>query len=106
MLSFELNASDGMPLLVQVTDNNVHIMDSYRIKDDREKILFISIIRLGAPEVWAKRTDESLLAEWKAHNALYRNDKWESHTKDVDLESKQSLFHKIAWFFVNILYKE
>ena len=102
MLSFELNASDGMPLLVQVTDNNVHIVDSYRIKDDQEKLLFISIIRLSSPETWAKRTDESLLAEWKAHNILYKIGYKRARTKDVDLENDQDILHAIGYAILSL----
>ena len=106
MLELMLQASDGFILIVQVWDDNVHIVDSYRIKDDQEKLSLVRTIRMNAPDVWSKRTDKSLVAEWKAHNALYKRGKWVSHTKDVDLENNQSLFHKIAWFFVNLIYKE
>ena len=101
-----LETSDHFPIRVSISKSNVNIVDSYRVKDDKEKISFISAIKKHDPDVWESRSDASLLAEWKAHNALYKHGKWVSHTKDVDLESKQSFFYRIAWFFVNILYKE
>ena len=101
MPAFEYLASDGKPLIINVSENNVHITDSYRIKDDAEKKLVIDITRLRYPSIWEKRTIGSLMSEWKAHNALYRHNLLVSHTKDVDLESKQSLFLRIAYFLVS-----
>lgn len=106
MMDLFLETSDHFLIRVRIGESNVNIVDSYRVKDDKEKISFISAIRKHDPDVWESRSDASLLAEWKAHNALYKHGKWVSHTKDVDLESKQSFFYRIAWFFVNILYKE
>lgn len=91
---------------VLIGEENVHIVDSYRVKENVEKEYIIRQVRKVDPEVWEDRTDESLISEWKAHNALYKRGLWVSHTKDVDLESHQDLFHKIAWFFVNLIFKE
>lgn len=101
-----LKTPQGHNMLIRIREDNVQIEDSFMIKNLDEKKFCLNAVRHADADVWAERSDDSLIAEWKAHNALYRRGKWVSHTRSVDLESKQSLFHKIAWFVVNLIYKE
>ena len=89
-----------------VTDNNIHVFNSYLITDDRTKIVFINHL-LETYETFAKmRNLKSLLKEWKAHNICYQHNWWRDRTRDVDFEFKQKVFHKIAFWFINLFFKE
>ena len=52
-----------------------------------------------------KRTDESLINEWFAHNVLYNLHLYRKHTKDVDLNYPQSKIIEIAYSIVSIFLK-
>ena len=53
-----------------------------------------------------KRTDDSLINEWFAHNVLYNLHLFRTHTKDVDLNYPQSkiieIAYSVAYFIVSI----
>lgn len=69
-----------------ITDNNIHIVDSYRIcKDDIVNFLCILKRIKGPNMVFNNRPISSLANEWYVHNLLYSMHLFRSHTKDVDL---------------------
>ena len=96
-------------MLIKVSKNNIHIEDSYKVnrKDDMQIVL--SDIRanhsLEESDV-LKRTDSSLIKEWRVHNVLYNLHLFREHTKDVDLDYPQSkmikIAYSIAYFIVSI----
>ena len=53
-----------------------------------------------------KRTDSSLIKEWRVHNVLYNLHLFRTHTKDVDLNYPQSkiieIAYSVAYFIVSI----
>ena len=91
-----------------ITDNkiiyskyNTKIMDSYKIKEIEKYVDLIieERIKLKYP---ITRSKSSYIAEWKAHNKLYRLRIKRTHTKDVDLEENinkcQEICYKILGF--------
>ena len=96
-------------MLIKVSKNNIHIEDSYKVnrKDDMQIVL--NDIRenhsLEESDV-LKRTDSSLIKEWRVHNVLYNLHLFREHTKDVDLDYPQSkiieIAYSVAYFIVSI----
>lgn len=89
-----------------VNGNNVHLVNSYLITDDTEKLAIIYFL-LGKVDGLAEhRTAKSMLNEWKAHNIFYQHGWWQDHTADVDFEFKQKWFYKLAWWLVAHIMRE
>ena len=66
---------------------NTKIMDGYLEKDISKKVDEI-IEERKKKRYPVTRTKASYIAEWKAHNRLYRLGIKRSHTADVDLEER------------------
>ncbi len=94
--------------VVFFSNNNIHIRDSYLIKNDEDKIKMLDLI-MGSDE-YAKgnhnRSRDSYLIEWKAHNVLYEWGIAPSRTASVDLNEDESLFRRICYFFLSKLEKK
>lgn len=68
-----------------LTDDNLLIKDSYKVKKkDMEQVLFDVIYVHPKSNVW-QRSMDSLCDEWAVHNACYNLHILRSHTADVDL---------------------
>lgn len=95
MIEFEVKG-----LKIQSFPDNIKIIDSYKIKD--KKLIKEAVIEIleKAPMYFSNRTVRSLVREWKAHNRLYEWGLFVSHTKDCDLEAKESLFKRFFYFFL------
>ena len=83
-----------------ITDNNLHLVDSYKVskdKYDRE----LGRIKAFHPNssVW-NRSFRSMELEWATHNALYYLHLFRSRTKDTDLNYPQKWYAKVAYFIV------
>lgn len=93
--------------LVLLSSNNIHIRDSYLVKNDADKEFVLDTII--ASEEYHKfdytRTKISYLREWKAHNVLYKWGIAPSRTASVDLNENESLFRRICYFFLSKLEK-
>lgn len=73
-------------LVCKITENNIHIEDSYQIKSKPKMREVLYAIQHNHPECSSfKRSYKSLIAEWRAHNRLYRWGIKRDHTADVDL---------------------
>jgi len=87
---------------VNVTESNVHIHDSYKIKGNRRKLEIISAITAACPTAFKTRTIKSVLREWRAHNILYRMHIKRKSTMHTDIEAKQKLKYKIGYLLISI----
>lgn len=96
-------------LPVLVTDNNIHIENSYQYrKRDFEEVLDRISYWYPDNNVQLHRSKCSLKLEWAAHNFLYRLNFERARTKDVDLDWPQkysyqifyAIFGCIAWLFI------
>ena len=96
-------------MLINVSKNNIHIENSYWAKTRNDMQLVLNNIRanhsLEESDV-LKRTDKSLIKEWRVHNVLYNLHLFREHTKDVDLDYPQSkiieIAYSVAYFIVSI----
>ena len=95
MIEFEVKG-----LNVQVSPENIKIVDSYKIKTKKEMKSFLEEVFKKAPIYKTKRTMGSLLREWKCHNRFHKRGIFVSHTKDCDLESKEALHRRFFYFFL------
>lgn len=89
-----------------VTDNNIHIENSYKIIDSSTMLYILTKIRDEYPDatVVKERSLTSMLDEWKAHNALYELHLYRSHTKSVDINTNQTWYVKAAYKVLSFLY--
>ena len=90
----------------KVSKNNIHIEDSYLISKRSDMQSVLDDIRanysIECCEV-LKRTDKSLIREWRTHNIFYNLHLFRSHTKDVDLSYPQSKLVEICYAIVSLL---
>ena len=93
-------------MLINVSKNNIHIEDSYKVNKREDMQMILNDIRakhsLEESDV-LKRTDKSLIREWRTHNILYSLHLFRSHTKDVDLNYPQSKLVEICYAIVSLL---
>ena len=96
-------------MLIKVSKNNIHIENSCEVNTREDMQMILNDIRakhsLEESDV-LKRTDKSLIKEWRVHNVLYNLHLFRTHTKDVDLNYPQSktieIAYSIAYFIVSI----
>lgn len=82
-----------------VTENNIKIIDSYKVENKSKMKEVLYAIQYKHPECKVfKRSYNSMIAEWKTHNRLYHLGIKKSHTKDVDIN------YPIKWY-VELLYR-
>ena len=81
---------------------NCTIFDSWKYTDRKLIIEFCNIHLTTAP--FDKRSVNSYVREWRAHNLLY---KWKikvSSTKDSDLNVNEPRWRRVGYFVLSILY--
>ena len=91
--------------MATITENNVHIEDSWEIRTRQTMETMLNHYRVTNPEckTWL-RTNKELIQEWRAHNLLYDLHLFRSHTKDVDLDYPQSRKRKVIWAILSFFY--
>ena len=79
----------------------VSILESYKIKElmKMADILVIFTLETGYQ---SRRSFNSWLKEWVAHNRLYKLGLFNSHTKDCDLEENEKWWRLLAYQFLGI----
>ncbi len=77
----------------------ITIKDLAKINDKKamEFVLIKARILASKKGYHYKRTNESWIQEWRAHNLLYKLHLFESHTKDTDLEERESKFRLFCY---------
>ena len=89
-----------------VSENNVHVINSYQIKNDETKRDFIMHLLVSVKGLADCRSQQSMFDEWKVHNALYQRGKQVERTKDVDFEFNQKWYFAIGYWFLSKILKE
>jgi len=89
-------------LKVTYSKMNVHVENSFLIKEDALKKKFIDLIIMNGKLLGFeyKRTFESWLREWKAHNTLYNWNYKRERTASVDLNEDESFIKRLCYFFL------
>lgn len=95
----------GIALEITITPMNIHIKDSYRITETKDKKKVLDYILSVAKEhgIEYKRSKGSWLKEWKAHNALYQWKYQRERTGSVDLNEDETLFRRFCYWFLALL---
>lgn len=94
---------------IEVTETNIKIIDSYKIRASSSMLEILSAIRkeYGMLEgnLVLKRSDKSLIQEWMGHNLCYDLHIKRSSTRDVDLDSDDSFKKRMVYCIASILYR-
>lgn len=95
------------PVNINVTEDNIHIEDSYKITETSKMRNILLIIKnkysIYECSVIHVRSINSLVYEWQAHNLLYDLHYKRKETKDVDLNN-ESIIRKVAFFLLSRIY--
>ena len=89
----------GFEIHCSTTDMN--IINSYKVNNITimKSILTEALNKTSLYKT--KRTINSLVNEWIAHNILYKYNLYRKHTKDCNFESKQKLYIKFIYFILS-----
>lgn len=74
------------------TKNSIRIVDSYKICNKADMTAIVTLIRAEAKKLGFtyKRSNDSWVTEWRAHNYMYDHRIQRSRTGSVDLNDKES----------------
>lgn len=83
--------------------NNTHIQDSYDVTSKSEMKEMLYAIKHNHPECNTfKRSYNSLVAEWRAHNRLYKWGYKQQRTGSVDLNYPLKWYVELAYRILGI----
>jgi len=92
-----------------ITENNIHIVDSYLVHDFWQMRDILLLIKESHPEcqIFKEHSLFSLRKEWEAHNLLYDFHIKRERTKDVDLDiqSKPQWLYDACYLMIGTLYR-
>ena len=89
-------------LKVTNNDKNLCIKDSYKIKNiDKMKIILNEALNKTCG-YFTKRSEQSMINEWIAHNILYKLHICRKKSKDCDFEININKFYSVAYFILSI----
>ena len=95
---------------ITITNNNIHITDSYKVKTRESMKNILNILReyLNDNNITMKtpldfRSNNSMIKEWVTHNNLYRLGLYKDRVKDVDLNYPQKWYHELGYFFGSLI---
>ena len=87
----------------KITENNIHIQDSYQVKRKSEMKEILYAIQHNHPECNSfKRGYNSLIAEWRVHNRLYKLGYKKDRTGSVDLNYPLKWYVELAYKILGI----
>lgn len=91
---------------VNLSSNNVHIVNSYKITSRKDMKEAIKQIRELATklDISYKRSERSWLTEWRAHNLLYVCNFETARTKSVDLNEDETKNHIRIYKLLSFVY--
>ena len=90
-------------LIVQVSSNNIKIIDSYKLNNKKEMKAVIEKILSKVPIYIRTRSVDALVREWRSHNILYKLGLFRTHTADCDLETNEKTHRRFIYFFLGRL---
>lgn len=93
-----------MRISYNVSNNNIHIDNSYKIKSKESMLNVLNDIYNKYYSDVFKRPMDSLLNEWGVHNLFYNLHLFRSHTRDVDLNYPQKKWLSICYDIVGFVY--
>lgn len=75
---------------------NVRIKNSYKVRNKEYMRLILTLFKINTG-FESKRSINSWIKEWQAHNRLYRFGLFKTHTVDCDLEENEKLHRLLAY---------
>lgn len=89
-----------------ISEDNIHIVNSVRIKNPTDMKAILKIIRAEAEKrgFKYKRSIRSWLIEWKAHNYLSHRNIEQNRTSSVDLSEDEKLIRRFGYFILALFY--
>ena len=105
MIKFTYN---GKEIVCHLSNNNVQIVDSYKIRKSSDMISIIEFVKTEAEKLGFTyvRSNNSWLTEWKAHNYLYDHNIEQARTCSVDLNEDEGKFKLFCYSVLAFMYKE
>ena len=90
-----------------LSKNNVHIVDSYKIRKKADMNGIVSAIRAEALKQGFKykRSNSSWVTEWRAHNYMYERGMERARTGSVDLNENESRLKLLSYSTMSLRYK-
>ena len=90
-----------------ISKDNIHIMDSYKVRKSSDMKAILEIIREEATNrgFTYRRSISSWLTEWKAHNTLSARNIETERTLFVDLNEDESIIRRLGYFVLSLFYK-
>lgn len=89
-------------ILYTISENNCQIQSGYKITDRETMTDFCSFVLTSGN--FAKRSVGSYVAEWRAHNLLYKLGLFRAHTQDVDLNVNESKIRRFFYYILSFFY--
>ena len=83
---------------IEYNSANVRILKPHKIKSKTFMELILEIFKIRTGFV-SKRSINSWVREWKAHNRLYKLGLFKEHTKDCDLEENEKI-HRLMVYWI------
>ena len=88
---------------INVTEGNIHIHNSYKIKKVKDMNKVIDYVKEKCPTAFKTRSRKSVIREWKVHNFLYKLNIQKSRTIHTDIETKQNPILMIGYFLISLI---
>ena len=87
---------------INYKEGKCHIINSYLITKRCDMRYFI--IENLKVEPFTKRSVNSYVREWRAHNLLYKLGLFVDRTKDTDLDINETRLRRFCYYFLSLLY--
>ena len=90
-----------------LSKTNIHIWYSYQIRRRTDMKYILNTIKAEAKKHGFnyKRSVNSWIREWRAHNYLYDKGIELSRTAHVDLNEEEGFFRKLTYACISLMYK-
>lgn len=86
-------------ILIEYDAGNVRIVDSYKVKKEEDMLEVLIWFKLKTG-FRSRRSMDSWIREWKAHNIMYKLGIYRSHSRDCDLEELEKWHRRLVYWFI------
>ena len=86
-------------ILIEYDAGNVRIVDSYKVKKEEDMLEVLIWFKLKTG-FRSRRSMDSWIREWKAHNRMYKLGIYRSHSRDCDLEELEKWYRRLVYWFI------
>lgn len=86
-------------ILIEYDAGNVRIVDSYKVKKEEDMLEVLIWFKLKTG-FRSRRSMDSWIREWKAHNRMYKMGLFKNHSRDCDLEELEKWHRRLVYWFI------